>query len=591
MSSIIGREIGIYRITERLGQGGMGTVFKAVDTTLDRVVALKVLNPEVADTPELVQRFHAEARVQAGLSHPNLATLYAFLVWEGRPVMVMEFIEGETFQSMIFRRGPIPSDVSVPMFRQALFGLGAAHRRGIIHRDIKPANIMLNDAGVVKVMDFGIAKVLGVSGATRTDMRMGTSWYMAPEQIMTNNVDARADIYALGVTLYEMLAGQLPLQGANDIEVQMAHLERIPDPPTVYYPHIPPHIVAATMKALAKRPEDRFATADEFVHALDGTAPGVISSQGTMYSTPVPAVSFAANPAGPQTMAQAPPPAPPPPPPPAQATQYAAQYAPHFTPAPPPPGPGVNKWMLMGGGSAVAVLAIAGGLMYSSSVSHQHELEQQRIIAQRQDAENKRQAAIRQQREEEIKAEEQRTARELTDRVKREQEAAEADAQAQARARNQAAAERSARLAAQQAAQRAAQQATQRGVQGGTQQQSGVAPGVNTANVYQRLNGMWRGTYVCAQGQTAAQVLINATPQGVTAAMAFAVPNAKPGTFLMSGNFAPSNGQLSLQFVRWGNRPANYLPANLVGTVDLNQGVITGRVIAPGCSTFVIRRQ
>jgi hypothetical protein len=326
----------------------------------------------------------------------------------------------------------------------------------------------------------------------------------------------------------------------------------MPDPPTIYYPHIPAHVVAATMRALAKRPEDRFATVDEFLHALDGTAPGVITSQPPMYSTPIPA----------------------PAPAPAMATQVAPQFAPQFTP-PPAPKPGLNKWVLIGGGSAAAVLAIAGGLMYSSSVSHQHELEQQRIIAQRQEAENRRQAAIRQEREEQTKAEEQRTAQELTDRVKREQQAAEAQVQADARARTQAAA----KVAAQRAAQRAAQQSTPQ-----------AGPAVN-ASAYQKLNGMWRGTYICAQGQTAAQLLINATPQGVTAAMAFAVPNGKPGTFLMNGNFFPGNGQLNLQFVRWGNRPPNYTPANLTGTVDLNQGVISGRVLAPGCSTFVIRRQ
>jgi hypothetical protein len=277
-------------------------------------------------------------------------------------------------------------------------------------------------------------------------------------------------------------------------------------------------------------------------------------------------------------MAPAPPLPPPPLPPPplAPATQFATQYNPQFTP-PPGPKPGPNKWALIGGGSAAAVLAIAGGLMYSSSVEHQHEVERQRTIAQRQDAENRRQAAIRQERDEQTKAEEERSARELTNRVKREQEAAEAQVQAEAKARNLATAEKSARLAAQQAAQRAAQP-------------NQAGQGVN-APTYQKLNGMWRGTYICAQGQTAAQLLINATPQGVTAAMAFAVPNAKPGTFLMNGKFVPGNGQLTLQFVRWGNRPPNYSPADLTGTVDLNQGVITGRVIAPGCSTFVIRRQ
>ena len=568
MSTMIGTEIGNYRITDRLGQGGMGVVFKAVDITLDRVVALKVLNPEVAEMPELVQRFRSEARVQAGLSHPNLTTLFALLVWEGRPVMVMEFIEGETFQSMIERRGPIPANVTIPMFRQALMGVGAAHHRGIIHRDIKPANIMLNHDGLVKVMDFGIAKVLGVSGATRTNMQMGTSWYMSPEQIMTNSVDARSDIYSLGVTLYEMLAGQLPLQGNSDYEVQMAHLERAPDPPTIYYPHIPPHIVAATMKALNKRPDQRFSSVEEFIGALDGSVgevvaptpipmPPVPPPSAPPPSTPPPSYQTLA----PQTFASRPAPVPPPPPPPVAPQQ--------FTP-PPAAGAPLPKWALIGGASAV-VLVIAGGLFYSNSLSRQREAERQRIIVQRQEAENRRQAALRQEREEQTKAEEQRTAQELTERVKREQEESQAQADAEARAKA---------VAAQKAAgQRAAT----------VQQQQGRGPAA-AGSPYQRLSGTWRGSYICSQGQTATQLLIEATPQGVTAVLAFAVPNGKPGTFLMNGNFNPANGQLNLQFVRWGVRPPNYLPANLSGTVDLNQGVITGRVLAAGCSTFTIRR-
>jgi serine/threonine protein kinase len=571
---MIGKEIGIYRITERLGQGGMGVVFKAVDLNLDRVVALKLLNSEVDEMPELVSRFRAEARVQAGLSHPNLTTLYAFLVWEERPVMVMEFIEGETFQNMIARRGPIPANVTIPLFRQALLGVGAAHRRGIVHRDIKPANIMLNQQNVVKVMDFGIAKVLGVSGATRTNMQMGTSWYMSPEQIMTNAVDARSDIYSLGVTLYEMLAGQLPFDGDSDYAVQMAHLQKVPEPPTVYYPHIPAHVVAATMRSLAKRPEERFASVEDFLAALEAESfAGPVARPTPLpipQPTPLPVSQLTPQPI---PLPAPPPPIPPPPPPPVAAKQ------------------GVPKG-LIAGGVAAAVLLVAGGIFYSNSVSRQHEIERERMVAQSREAENRRQAGIRQQREEEAKAEEQRTARELTERVKREQ--AESQTQAEAAAREKTAAAQ--RAAAQRAAaQRSAAAAAavvppqQKSVASPPQAQQPAAP--SAANPYQKLNGMWRGTYICQQGQTAAQLLINANPQGVTAVMAFAVPNSQPGTFLMKGAFFPANSQINLNFVRWGNHPPNYTPANLMGTVDLNQGIISGRVLAAGCTTFVIRRQ
>jgi serine/threonine protein kinase len=561
MSSMIGREIGIYRITDRLGQGGMGVVFKAVDINLDRVVAIKLLNSDVAEMPELVQRFHSEARVQATLSHPNLTTLFAFLLWEGRPVMVMEFIEGETFQSMIARRGPIPASVTIPMFRQALQGVGAAHHRGIVHRDIKPANIMLNRDGLVKVMDFGIAKVLGDTSTTRTNMQMGTSWYMSPEQIMTNSVDARSDIYSLGVTLYEMLAGQLPFQGDSDYAVQMAHLERTPEPPTVHYPHIPPHIVAATMRSLAKKPEERFASVEEFVAALEGGTQTLADS--AIRTQPVAA----------------------PPPPPLVNTL--PPYIPHqFTQPPitraPSPKPGFPKGVLIGGASAAVVL-IAGGLFYANSVSRQHEVERESVVVQRQEAETRRQDTTRLQRDAETKAEAQRTAQTLTDRVKQEQEAAETQSQEQSRADALAAQKLAAQKAtAPQAAQRTAAQTP-------TVQSHNVAPAIQPAT-NEQLNGIWKGTYLCAQGQTAMQLRIAGSPQGISAAFAFAVPNSKPGTYLMSGSFNPANRQLLLQFVRWGVQPPNYSPANLAGTVDLDRGVISGNVLAPGCSTFVVRR-
>jgi len=261
---MIGTQISQYRLIEKLGEGGMGVVYKGVDTLLDRVVAIKLISSERADNDELLQRFKSEAKVQATLSHPNIATLYSYLVWEGRAVMVMEFIEGETLQQMVARRGPIPAEVAVPLFKQALLGVGAAHRRGIVHRDIKPANIMVSRESLVKVMDFGIAKVLGVTGTTRTNLQMGTAWYMAPEQVLNRPVDARTDIYALGVTLYELLSGQVPFRADSEYEVLSSHVQRVPELPTAHYPHIPQACVAAVMRALAKEPEKRFASTEDF---------------------------------------------------------------------------------------------------------------------------------------------------------------------------------------------------------------------------------------------------------------------------------------------------------------------------------------
>src|SRR6266496_4633414 len=169
-----GRQVGSFRIEQKLGEGGMGVVYKGVDTSLDRPVAIKVLNAEFTRNPSVVERFKAEARAQANLNHTNIATLYTFIVQDDQAWMVMEYVEGENFAEIIARRGLLPHTEAIPLFKQALLGIGYAHRAGIVHRDIKPHNLMVNRAGIVKVMDFGIAKVIGGRGLTRTGMQMGT---------------------------------------------------------------------------------------------------------------------------------------------------------------------------------------------------------------------------------------------------------------------------------------------------------------------------------------------------------------------------------------------------------------------------------
>jgi len=267
---MIGTEIGCYRILEKVGEGGMGVVYKAVDTGLDRFVAMKVLNPDLSKNPELVSRFRSEAKAQANLNHTNLATLYAFLVHtDGTAVMVMEFVEGETFAQMIRRRGPIPEQEAVPLFRQALLGIGYAHRAGILHRDIKPSNLMLNKNGLVKVMDFGIAKVMGVQGMTRTGTQLGTLAYMSPEQIQNRNVDIRSDIYELGITLYEMLTGHLPFEGDSEFEIMHNHVYKAPPPPSSYYPYLGQGIEQVILKSIAKNSDARYQTVEQFGAALE----------------------------------------------------------------------------------------------------------------------------------------------------------------------------------------------------------------------------------------------------------------------------------------------------------------------------------
>jgi serine/threonine protein kinase len=268
-SAMIGKKIANYEITGKLGEGGMGVVYKGMDTNLARPVAVKMLTAELAHNPEIVERFRAEARAQANLNHANLAVLYAFLVEDGTAFMVMEFVEGQTFEQMIRARGPVPPETALPLFKQALMGVGAAHRMGIVHRDIKPSNIMLNSAGVVKVMDFGIAKVVGTRGMTRTGMQLGTPAYMAPEQIQNKPIDTRTDIYALGITLYQMLSGQLPFQHESDFETMNSQVAATPPPMQQMFPYAPIQYQNVVMKALEKDPNNRFQTVEEFSAALE----------------------------------------------------------------------------------------------------------------------------------------------------------------------------------------------------------------------------------------------------------------------------------------------------------------------------------
>jgi serine/threonine-protein kinase len=268
---MIGDLIDHYRVLELVGRGAMGVVYKALDVNLDRPVAIKVMSAEARNDPSFVERFRQEACAQAALNHPNVAQLFDYFVHDGAPVAVMEFIDGESMEQLIRRRGAIRADESIPMFKQALRGVAAAHRAGIIHRDLKPGNLMITKDDIVKVMDFGIAKRQGVTGATKASTSIGSPFYMAPEQILGRAVDCRTDIYALGITLYELLSGQRPFNPhgkASEYLVLNAHVNDTPEPPTVYRYGIPQPIVDAVMRALAKDPDARFQSADEFMCAL-----------------------------------------------------------------------------------------------------------------------------------------------------------------------------------------------------------------------------------------------------------------------------------------------------------------------------------
>ena len=267
---MIGDVLDHYRVLELVGRGAMGVVYKALDLNLDRPVAIKVMSAESRNDPDFVERFRQEARLQAALNHPNVALLFDYFVHDGAPVAVMEFIDGESLEQLIRRRGAIPAHESIPIFKQALRGVAAAHRAGIIHRDLKPSNLMITRDDIVKVMDFGIAKRQGAPGTTKVSTSIGSPLYMAPEQILGRPVDCRTDVYALGITLYELMSGQRPFnpRGKAEYLVLNAHVNDLPEPPTVHCRTIPQPIADAVMRSLAKDPDARFQSVDDFMRAL-----------------------------------------------------------------------------------------------------------------------------------------------------------------------------------------------------------------------------------------------------------------------------------------------------------------------------------
>ncbi|MBV8201861.1 MAG: serine/threonine protein kinase, partial [Acidobacteria bacterium] len=216
---MIDRVIGNYRIVEKVGAGGMGTVYRAVDLMLEREVAIKAIRPELSREPEIVERFRAEAKMLARLNHPAIATIYSFFV-EGEDLyLAMEFVRGRSLAWLLHNAGPLPWERALPLLAGALDGIEQAHRAGIVHRDLKSENLMLTESGTVKVMDFGIARLVGSGRLTRTGLLVGTLHYMAPEQIRGEEVDRRADVYALGAVLYEVLTGRVPFEGGSDFAV------------------------------------------------------------------------------------------------------------------------------------------------------------------------------------------------------------------------------------------------------------------------------------------------------------------------------------------------------------------------------------
>ena len=270
MEDLTGREFGSYRIIGPLGEGGMASVYKAYQANMDREVALKVLPRHFASDAEFVARFEQEAKVLAKLRHPHILPVHDYGEIDGYTYLVMPFIESGTLINVL-RQGPLSLEEIENYIRQVGDALDYAHSQGIIHRDVKPSNVLVDERGNCMLVDFGIAKIVESSNnLTQTGGILGTPAYMAPEQGRSGSTDARVDIYALGVILYEMATGRVPFKAETPIAVLVKHINDPLPMPRDENPNLPPQVEQVILKAMAKNPDDRFATAGEMVKALSG---------------------------------------------------------------------------------------------------------------------------------------------------------------------------------------------------------------------------------------------------------------------------------------------------------------------------------
>jgi serine/threonine protein kinase/tetratricopeptide (TPR) repeat protein len=265
---------GKYKIIEELGHGGMGVVYKAEDLKLKRFVALKFLPPHLMDSADLKERFLVEAQAAAALNHPNICVIHEVGEDDSRHYIAMEYVDGETLKDKL-GKGPLPAPEALTIAGQVAAGLGEAHHKGIIHRDIKSANIMVTAKGQAKVMDFGLAKLRGGSSLTKSQTTIGTVAFMSPEQARGGDLDARTDIWSLGVVLYEMLAGKLPFRGDHDQAIIHQALHVDPEPVKKARPDLPAGLDEIVGQALAKKPADRYATMEELGTDLEAVAEGL----------------------------------------------------------------------------------------------------------------------------------------------------------------------------------------------------------------------------------------------------------------------------------------------------------------------------
>jgi beta-lactam-binding protein with PASTA domain/predicted Ser/Thr protein kinase len=259
---------GRYRVLRKLGSGGMADVYAVEDQQLGRRVALKMLHRRFAEDQQFVERFRREASSAAGLQHPNIVAIFDRGQWDGTYYIAMELVEGRTLKEIVRDKGPAPAEAAVDVTLQILRAARYAHKHGVVHRDIKPHNVLIDQDGRVRVTDFGIARA-GTSDMTETGSIMGTAQYLSPEQAQGRPVDARSDLYSIGIVLYELLTGQVPFDAESPVTVALMQVSEPPLPPHQLNPELPAHVEAVVLRALEKDPGRRFQSADEFIAALE----------------------------------------------------------------------------------------------------------------------------------------------------------------------------------------------------------------------------------------------------------------------------------------------------------------------------------
>lgn len=267
MDELVGKSLGQFRIVERIGAGGMATVFKAYQPTLDRHVAIKVLPAYHAQDPVFVQRFVREARSVAKLAHPNIVQIHDFGEQQNITYIVMEYVDSGTLKDRL--KKALPPGEAIDFMVQAAEGLECAHRNGIVHRDVKPANMLLRKDGHLLLSDFGIAKILeGTTNLTRVGTGIGTPQYMSPEQGTGQAVDGRSDIYSLGIVFFHCLTGRVPFTGDSPVTVTVKHLQEQIPVEKLYAENVPAPIIQVLLKMTAKQPQERYQSAREVIEAL-----------------------------------------------------------------------------------------------------------------------------------------------------------------------------------------------------------------------------------------------------------------------------------------------------------------------------------